>query len=126
MSGITYDTGALIAAESGDRAIWYFHRQLLARGRRPQVPTVVVAQAWRGGPQPRLSRLLAGCSVLPFDEPSARRVGTALARSGTADIVDAAVVVAAMARNHAVVTSDPSDLQRIAGSLRRSLTLHVV
>ena len=66
MSGYTYDTGVLIAAERNDRLIWALHRRLLERGVRPTVPAAVLAQAWRGGPQPQISRLLLGCVVDPL------------------------------------------------------------
>jgi len=41
-------------------------------------------------------------------------VGLLLARTATADIVDAHVVVCARRAGQAVVTSDPADLRRIA------------
>ena len=62
--GITYDTGALIAADRAERRIWARHRALLAQREVPTVPAPVVAQAWRGGGrQALLARLLAGCDV---------------------------------------------------------------
>jgi hypothetical protein len=126
VSGITYDAGALIAAERGSRAMWMLHREMLARGVYPTLPTVVLGQAWRGGPQVRLSRLVRGCRVEPFAESQARSAGTALAASGATDLVDAAVVVTALARGDAIVTSDPDDLRRIASALGRTVALHVV
>jgi hypothetical protein len=121
VSGTTYDAGALLAAEAGDANVWARHRRLLDRDEAPVVPAVVLAQAWRGGPQPRLSRLLGGCAIESFDERMARATGAALAASRTRDIVDAAVVVSALARNDSVVTSDPGDLRRIAGGIGRRL-----
>ena len=47
--GVTYDTGALIAADRGERRIWARHRALLALREIPTVPAPVVAQSWRGG-----------------------------------------------------------------------------
>ena len=35
MTGITYDTGVLIAAERGDRRVWALHRRSLERGMVP-------------------------------------------------------------------------------------------
>ena len=121
---MTYDTGALIAAEAGSRTMWALHLRALQRGRRPVVPAVVLAQGWRGGPQAALSRLLRGCRVETLDEGSARAAGRACARSATRDVVDAAVVVGALTRGDLVVTSDPGDLQRIAAGLRRRLAVH--
>lgn len=65
MAGLTYDTGALIAAERGDQAIWGLHRPALQRGNAPTVPAGVLAQAWRGRPQPNMSRLVGGCRSRP-------------------------------------------------------------
>jgi predicted nucleic acid-binding protein len=126
VSGVTYDTGALIAAERGSEWMWTFHREVLGQGVYPTLPTVVLGQAWRGGPQARLSRFLHGCDVDPLTESQARAAGKALAASGGSDLVDAAVVVAALAREDLVVTSDPDDLRRIAAALGRDLAVHVV
>ncbi len=92
----------------------------------PTLPTVVLGQAWRGGPQARLSRLVHGCNVDPLTESQARAAGKALAASASSDLVDAAVVVTALAREDLVVTSDPDDLSRIAAALGRDLAVHVV
>ncbi|HSZ70192.1 MAG TPA: hypothetical protein VK756_07510 [Solirubrobacteraceae bacterium] len=126
MSGVTYDAGALIAAERDSQSVWRLHRRLLERGLYPTLPTVVLGQAWRGGPQARLSRLLRGCYIDPLTERQARRAGAALAASGGSDLIDAAVVVAALSRADLVVTSDPEDLRRIAAALGRDLVVEVV
>lgn len=119
MSGYLYDTGALIAAERGERAVWALHRRILEQGLRPTVPVTVLAQAWRGGPQAQLSRLLAGCAVHEFTQEHARLVGKVLRDTSTTDIVDASVVVIARSRAEEVITSDPNDLDPIADALGR-------
>jgi hypothetical protein len=101
VSGITYDTGALVAAESGNRRMWAVHRRALERLHTPTVPTGVLAQAWRGGPQPLLSRLLDGCWIEPLDEPGARGAGQLLGRAESADAIDASVVSGALPRGDA-------------------------
>jgi hypothetical protein len=121
-----YDTGALLAAEASDRTMWALHKATLRRGLIPMVPAPVLAQAWRGGPQPQLSRLLKGCEVDPLSEQAARAAGVACAASATSDIVDAAVVVDAVSRHALVVTSDPRDLARIAEALDAPLDLHQI
>lgn len=126
MSAVAYDAGALIAAERGSRRLWALHRRALERGVRPTVTTPALAQAWRGARQVQLARLVSGCRVVPFGERDARRTGAALALSGTVDVVDACVVVAAAARGALVVTSDPSDLRTIADALGARTRLHVV
>lgn len=55
--------------------MWAMHRGALERS-TPQRPRVgVLPQAWRGGPQPLLARLLDGCAIEPLDEPGARVAG---------------------------------------------------
>lgn len=120
--GITYDTGALVAAERGERRIWARHRALLAARMVPNAPAPVVAQAWRGGSrQALLARLLAGCEVECLDNDRARAVGTLLGTAGTADTVDGSVVESALRRHDLVVSSDFDDLKILASSVNRRL-----
>ena len=44
-NGLTYDTGALIAAERDDRLMWALHRASLSRGLVPTIPVGVLAEA---------------------------------------------------------------------------------
>lgn len=122
--GITYDTGALIAADRAERRIWARHRALLALREVPTVPAPVVAQSWRGGGrQVLLARLLAGCDVEALDEGQACSVGSLAARGPTTDIVDVCVVEGAIRRHDLVVSSDPDDLQAIAAAVNRRLEI---
>ena len=121
MSGCTYDTGVLIAAERNDRFVWALHRRLLEQGNSPSVPSTVLAQAWRGGPQAQLSRLLAGCEVRGFTEVHARACGRLLARVSSSDIVDASAVIVARERGEMILTSDPGDLGPLSAALGRPL-----
>jgi predicted nucleic acid-binding protein len=84
---------------------------------RPAVPVVVLARAWRGGPQHQISRVLKGCDILPDDAATGRAAGVACAASGTADVVDAIVIATAVRYQAAVVTSDPGDLTRLASAI---------
>ena len=124
--GLTYDSGALIAADRDDRLMWSLHRAAMVRGLPTTVPAGVLAEAWRGGPQHRLSRLLEGCKVEEMDETQARQVGWLIARSGLNDIVDVAVVEGAIRRSDAVVTSNRSHIEQIADVVRRRLAIHDV
>lgn len=107
------DTGALIAIDRGDERLRKFVRDRLGP---VIVPAPVLAQAWRSGAvQARLARFIAGAEVRIeiLDEATAKAVGYTLARSGTADIVDASVVVSARRHKAIVLSSDPDDLLRI-------------
>jgi hypothetical protein len=80
---VTYDTGALVAADRGERRMWARHRALLARREVPTAPAPVVAQAWRGGRrQAHLARLLVGCDIEALDADQARAVGTSRPEPG--------------------------------------------
>ena len=120
--GVTYDTGALVAADRDERRMWARHRALLALREVPTVPAPVLAQGWRGGSrQARLARLLVGCDVEALDDDRARAVGSLAARARTPDVVDACVVEGALRRHDLVVTSDPDDLTGIATAVGRRL-----
>lgn len=126
MSGVTYDAGALLAAEGNDRRMWALHARALTRSHTPTIPAGALAQAWRGGPQPLLSRMVEGCAVESLDEAAARLAGAAAGRAGTSDVVDASVVAGALRRGDAVVTSDRRDLEHLAQAVGRRLDLIVI
>lgn len=126
MSGLTYDTGALVAAEGDDRRMWAMHRRALERLHTPRVPAGVLAQAWRGGPQPLLARLLDGCAIEPLDEPGARAAGQLLARAKSADVIDASVVAGALRRGDAIVTGDRRDIETLANAVGRRINVIAV
>jgi hypothetical protein len=108
MAGVTYDTGALIAAVRDSRQLWALHAGYLREGVVPLVPAPVLAQAWRGGArQARLARLLRMCDVEPMSEELA-------GKASHDDIVDVAVVEGAIRRGDAVVTSDATHIAKIA------------
>lgn len=114
MAGLTIDAGALIAADRNERAAWSAKARALSNGTTPVIPTPALMQAWRGGRNANLARFLRGCLVEPLDEQLARLAGELLGRSGTADAIDAAVIVSAARRGDVVLTSDPGDLERLA------------
>ncbi|MGH9127177.1 MAG: twitching motility protein PilT [Acidimicrobiales bacterium] len=114
---VVYDAGVLVAADRNDRQVWADHRALLEFGVVPTTTAPVVAQVSRSARQVQLGRLLRGCVIAPFAAEEAHQVGRLLGVSGTADVVDAHVVVAAAARNATVLTSDTDDLRLLSGHL---------
>jgi hypothetical protein len=124
--GLTYDTGALVAAERDDRMMWSLHRAALGRGLPPIVPAGVLAEGWRGGPQANLSRLLKGCNIEDLTRIQTRSVGALAARAGHDDIVDVSVVEGALRRNHAIVTSNPVHIRKVATASGANITIHRV
>jgi hypothetical protein len=115
-TGLTLDTGALVAVERGDPRIRALLRSAVVRGLELHVVPGVVAQAWRGGSrQARLARLLNSREVeFPiFDDAEARAVGVLCGLSGHSDVVDVHVVLHARQADHKIVTADPDDLRRV-------------
>ena len=127
MPGVTYDTGALIAAERNDRRMWALHAGFLAEEVVPLVPAPVLAEAWRGGArQASLARLLAMCEIEPMTEQQARDVGVLAGKAGHDDIVDVTVVEGAIRRRQAVVTSNETHIRTIARAARATVRIERV
>ena len=103
--------------------MWAIHRRALERLHAPTIPAGALAQGWRGGPQAQLARLLEGCVVEPLSDSNARAAGGLLARAGSADAIDASVVVGALQRGDAVVTSDRDDIERLADAVARRIDI---
>jgi hypothetical protein len=121
MSGLTFDTGGLIALDRNDRRVLALIARAAELGIRIIIPATALAQAIRNpARQARLSRLIrqAGTDLIALNGPDATAVGLLLARTATADVVDAHVVICAQRSGQAVVTSDPTDLSQIAPELQ--------
>ena len=115
-AGMTLDTGALIALDRGNKRMIALLHQALAQGRAFQVPSGVLAQAWRDGrTQATLARFLRSgeVEILPLDDQLARACGELCGATNTSDIVDASVVILAREQRDPIVTSDPRDLRRL-------------
>ena len=123
---VLYDAGALIAAERNVRAIWADHRARLEAGSVPVTTAPVVAQVSRNAPQVQLRRFLRGCETLGFLSTEGHEVGSLLARTGAADVVDAHVVLVASRRGCPVLTSDPADLVELSQLLSPAVEIRVV
>ncbi|MEC3916367.1 PIN domain-containing protein [Nocardia sp. CDC160] len=123
---IVLDSGGLIGLEKDNARAVAIVRQALARKLEVVIPAIVLAQCWRNSPrQHAVSRLLKADAVRVADltQAQALAIGSLLAVSGTADVVDAHVVVLARSLHATlVVTSDPDDLTALDSHLR----LHVV
>ncbi|HEY5950890.1 MAG TPA: PIN domain-containing protein [Kofleriaceae bacterium] len=116
MSGLTFDTGALVALERDDREFMTMLKEARRMKVEIAVPAGVVAQAWRDGRrQARIARFLTApqVEIEVLDGYRAREAGQLCGITGTRDVIDASVVLCARARNHVVVTSDPDDLRRL-------------
>jgi hypothetical protein len=121
VNGLTFDAGGLIALDRNDRRVLTLIARAAERGMRITIPATALSQAIRNpARQARLSRLIrqVGTDLIPLDGPDATAVGLLLARTRTADVVDAHVAICAQRAGQAVVTSDADDLRRIAPELQ--------
>ncbi len=122
MTALVLDAGALIALDRNDRGAWAMLRVAADDASTVQVPAGVIAQAWRDGRrQALLARALSHCDEVPLDGVVARAAGLLCGRSGTTDVIDASVALAAagVARHGdvAIITSDPDDIRRLLSVL---------
>jgi hypothetical protein len=121
---LVLDSGALIALEKNDRAMWRrLKAALLAKG-VPVSHGGIVGQTWRGGGprQALLALALDGIDVRPLDESLGRAAGSLLARDGGDDVIDAALVLLAEDGDD-IVTSDAEGLEPLAARLGRHVEL---
>ena len=121
---LVLDSGALIALDRNDRAMWTRFKAALLAGEPPLTHGGVVGQAWRAGGarQARLATALDGIEVRALDDATGRAAGELLARARQRDVVDAALVLLASDGDH-IVTSDPHDLEALARAAGRHVEL---
>jgi hypothetical protein len=120
---LVLDAGALIGIDRDDRRT----AGLIELGRRSGAGLVttapVVGQVWRGSArQARLARLLAMIDVRAAHLAEARAAGELMAATGTADVVDALLVLLALPGDQ-LLTSDPNDVRALVAERRIPLTV---
>ena len=108
------DTGAFIAIERNDHAMWRRLKTALLQQDVPVSHGGVVGQIWRGrARQARLTIALAGTDVRPLTDSLGRAAGALLARARKSDVIDAALVLLA-GDDDQIVTSDSDDIVPLA------------
>lgn len=124
---LVLDAGAFVALDRGERTMWGHLAWAAAEDLDVRTHGGVVGQVWRsGGPrQARLSRALAAVEVVPLDENLARMAGQVLARDGSADVIDAAVVCIAVSGDE-IYTSDAKDIARLAKTAAKRIRVRKV
>ncbi|MEA2535115.1 MAG: hypothetical protein QOJ93_2926 [Actinomycetota bacterium] len=118
---VVYDAGVLVAADRNDRTVWADHRARLELGTVPLTTAPVVAQVSRSVRQVQLRRFLRGCDVVAFTADQAHDVGALLRATGTADVVDAHLIVVAGPTGATVLTAD--DLSRLAAHVPKAVRI---
>jgi hypothetical protein len=117
MTALILDASALLAVDRDDRAMIARLRAAQQSGLDLCSNAMVVAQVWRDrrGRQVNLARLLQAIDVRAVRPGDGREAGALLADAGTADPIDATVVLLAVAGDR-ILTSDPGDLTRLASA----------
>jgi hypothetical protein len=117
VTALILDAGALLAVDRDDRAMIARLHVAKHGGLELRSNAMVVAQVWRDrrGRQVNLARVLRAVDVRPVRHSDGRDAGALLAEAGTADPIDATVVLLA-APGDRILTSDPGDLTRLAAA----------
>jgi hypothetical protein len=121
---LVLDSGALIALEGNDRAMWRRFKAALLAGEAPVTHGGIIGQAWRGrgSRQALLGMALAGVDVRPLDERLGRASGVLLGVTRRSDVLDAALVLLAEDGDR-IVTSDPDDIATLLAATGRHVEL---
>lgn len=112
MTGLTFDTGALIALERRKQRMKHVLERALAKDQPITVPADVVGEWWRGRTELR-EAILEAVDVEPLTLALAKLAGEALATVRGATLVDAVVMASAASRGDIVYSSDVDDLERL-------------
>ena len=117
MSALILDAGALVAVDRDDRPMIARLRVSQQHGLELRTNAMVVAQVWRDrhGRQANLARLMRAVDVRAISQRDGRDAGVLQAAAGTADAIDATVVLLA-APGDRIVTSDPGDITVLAAA----------
>jgi hypothetical protein len=120
---LVLDSGALIALERNERAMWARLKAVQMGGELPVTHAGVLGQVWRGGPrQHRLSQALDGVDVGPLDEPLGRAAGELLGATGLSDVIDATLVLLSNDGDE-IVTMDRDDFEHLVVASGRHVEL---
>ena len=119
MSALILDAGALLAVDRDDRQVIARLRVAQQSGLDLRSNAMVVAQAWRDrhGRQVSLARLLRAVDIRSVSASDGRAAGVLLGDTGMSDAVDATVVLLAEPGDR-IMTSDPTDITRLADAAR--------
>ena len=112
MTGLTFDTGALIALERGRQRMKAIFERSLEKAQPITIPADVVAEWWRGRTDLR-DGILESVDVEPLTAALAKVAGEALAHVRGATVVDAVVMASAASRGDIVYSSDVNDLEKL-------------
>ncbi|MGH7434339.1 MAG: hypothetical protein ACRENE_01545 [Polyangiaceae bacterium] len=118
MSGLTFDTGALIALERRKQSMVRVYTTAQRAGVRITVPTVVLAEWWRAGGGRRLrERIVASVHVEDLTKRIAALAGEALGVvigvKPDAGTIDGIVMTSSWLRGDMIYTTDVGDMESL-------------
>ena len=121
---LVLDAGAFMAVDRGDRSMIARLQVARRHGIELRTSAIVIAQVWRDpkGRQAELAQLFHAVDVRPIDEQCARESGILIGRARTTDPIDATVVLVA-SNGDRILTSDSSDLKRLAVIARKRVAV---
>ena len=124
---LVMDTGALIALERNDRAMWRRLKSAFLQNEIPVTHGGIIGQSWRGrGSRSALLALaLDGIDIRAVDSSLGKHSGELLARAKKSDVIDAALVLLST-DGDVIATSDPDDLRPLAIAAGRLVDLLTV
>jgi hypothetical protein len=126
VSALILDAGALAAVDRDDRAMIARLRASQQHGIELRTNAMVLAQVWRDrhGRQVNLARLLRAVDVRAVSQQDGRDAGVLQAAAGTADAIDATVVLLA-APGDRILTGGPGDIALLAAAAEtRAVVVH--
>ncbi|MGH3611531.1 MAG: hypothetical protein ACRDRK_02705 [Pseudonocardia sp.] len=114
---VILDAGAFVAIERGNVEVAARIKRERLAGHLPVTHGGIIGQVWRGGTgrQVGLARAIPLVKIVPLDGKLGKRAGELLARAGSRDVIDAALILLAR-DNDLVITSDPGDLRALAAA----------
>ena len=120
------DAGAFIAHERKSVQMQSFVSRAAMQEIRLKTTTGVVAQVWRNGSQQaRLALLLGTVDEQIITKERARATGLLLAKSRTADVIDAGLVEISRDGDE-ILTSDPADLVALVQAARKAVRITLI
>lgn len=124
MTGLTFDTGALIALERRKQRMRGVMEYALGRGQPITVPADVIGEWWRGRTRVR-DAILECVDVEPLTLELAKLAGEVMAEVPGATLVDAVVMASAASRGDIVYSSDFEDMSKLGRLFPAVRVLHV-
>lgn len=112
MTGLTFDTGALIALERRRPRMRVVLERALTKDQPITVPAHVLSEWWRGRTDLR-DAIVAAVDVEPLTAELAKLAGEAMAAMPGATLVDAVVRASAASRGDLVYSSDLDRLEQL-------------